>query len=589
MSTGDAAAFVTVNALQVRATHDFMTEDPFVWAAVQKINEATFMGGLDITTTRFDKAFEASETHKRVISTDWVASGKAVNAHFYYYGYACCVPVPHPDIPGEKVLNVVSPLDYELSVLFFSQLGMQFFVRFKDIDAYESISLGKLLRTPIVPVTPGAGGKRKRGVDSFQQLECIQVQANANNLGYPLMGGGTSHLLFVHHIPTRDGFLQSPVAMMRFDRQNMRYMMSDQVYASYWGSHPSHVCTITKDSARGRGGTTGREATYGMGQYANKDIHDDGKTYVFELTEQNQAQLQIAGAFAKKNREFNDHIAGRMMRNMLGSTRASTKSDGLNPHSMLSPFDANKILPPVDQTVTAGPVSAAYGNIDKFHQIVYEISCFLMGLPPQSMSPEGQKFAADDQGVLRSWDELIQSRHRVLSSPLEYGFRAAYYELSKRYVNDVYAVRKQQPAQTEDEVYREEYETALKNTGQEEEASLLEKERHKTFKQSLQSNIKVSINYNYVPKNTLEMLQAAMTLNMIKEDVFVRMAGALLGIAPGDLLLTQKERDAEAKRKTQIQQKDMEGQLKLQQQYAPAKPGKDGASSKPSGFGGAKK
>lgn len=208
------------------------------------------------------------------------------------------------------------------------------------------------------------------------------------------------------------------------------------------------------------------------------------------------------------------------------------------------------------------------------------------------MNPTQTKFAADDKGVLRSWDETLQSLQSGLNPSMEQGFRACNYQASKRFTNTLYRDIEQLESNTPDDdlepVSREHRKLIqqLRATDQNDEADALIKERKKSTKQQIQSKIIVTVSFNHIPRIDLPTLQAIAQLNFITEDVFARIATGLNGIAPGDALLTQKDRDKEAERKRKIEVTNTEEDLKMAKKYAPAKPGAKPAAKPAFGGGG---
>jgi len=368
-------SLITVNNKQIELVMDYVENDPFFYAAVNKINNGVFMGGVSVKIENFGKEQQIPEESQKSFRQNFGSAGRRANHLGFSVGYYLLIPVPNPDRRGEYILNVMDPRDFDVQILFLDNLAVQYFISIHDRPMAAMVSLGELLEKS--GQISRSEKKRPEG-SAYEQIYALQVQDNQTNHGWPLMGGGTSHLFYVTHPPTRKGFLQSPACFLRPERLNVRFMMQDQAYASYWMAHPLHVFNVTKDfrpgGAGAAGGTTGREVQYSVGQFAQADTLGQYKEFSFQRRAHEEASLLVAQEFARNQREYNSKHAGTLMSSLLGSTRPTVRSDGTNPHSMMSPVESYQIIPPLNQTIAAGPPSQAYGGVEKLNQIVTDLA-----------------------------------------------------------------------------------------------------------------------------------------------------------------------------------------------------------------------
>jgi hypothetical protein len=592
MATGGGSQgpfLVTVSQKQVEEVMDYVESDPLFFAAVNKINEGVFLGGVSVKINHFGKDQEIPDEAQKSFRTNYGNTGRRANLLGFAVGYSLQIPVPNPEEKGAYINNVVDPRDFDLHILYVSGLIVQYFITLHDRPLAGTVSVGELLEQ--TGQITALRTKKREGIT--EQIYTLQVQDNEVNRGWPLMGGGKSQLLYVRYPPNRRGNLQSPACFLRPERLNMRFMMQDQAYASYWMSHPLHVFNVTKDfrpgGSGGAGGATGREAQYAVGQFAQADTYGQKKEYAFQMREQEEASFKVAQTFARGQREYNSRTAGVLMSSMFGRTRPNIRSDGTNPNSVLSPCDSHSIIPPMNQQLDA-PQVQAFGGVETVNQIVTEMAYSIMGIVPQVMNPTQTKFAADDRGVLRSWDEALQSIQAKLAPSLEEGFRAANYLASKRHVNGLYRdMMRLEDEQDEDDLEpvsrdRRKLIKQLRDTDQKESADQVIKQHKRSTKQQIQQRIQVTVTFNHIPRIDMASLQALYQLNFIAEDVFARFSTGLNGISPDNALLTQEQRDKEAERKRKLDMTGKEDDLKLQKKFAPLKPSAKPAAAKPAGF-----
>jgi hypothetical protein len=218
---------------------------------------------------------------------------------------------------------------------------------------------------------------------------------------------------------------------------------------------------------------------------------------------------------------------------------------------------------------------------------VLSMAYSILGIIPQVMDPSGTKStkAADPLTVMREWDTALQSIQSDIVPMLVECYQVAYASGLSSYVNGVYKDFKAEAerldtaleadanaavnAESVKPLTRRQFEGLLNNAGQQDVVKSLRRERKRTVKQQISDAVDVSFSFNHVPRNTLQDLQLLYSLTVISEDVFVRMAGRLAGIATDDLLLTSEEREKERKKHAAEQLEQTEDELKLKQKYMP--------------------
>jgi hypothetical protein len=645
---------VSVNLDDVRAAQQFAASDEFVVAALNKIESAVFQGGLTVSLETFQKPVELSDDHQALISHEWREAAALVNREMFIVGFCVVKPVPSRKLSREWELHVIPSTFYQLQMVESSRLPRHYFVTYNDAT-YPQASLDELLqRQYLAPSDDNGNGEdmiTKQNGDNqaamappppkrsktlprpssaattaaatpLYRTNVIRLQANENNLGYPLVDGSRSHMIFVRYPPTPDGRLQSPVALLRRSMTSFRHMVDDEYYAHYWRTHPLHVIKITKNiagaGAGGGGGAggnvTGRE-TFGVGLFGNGDVENNQEAWRYQRNESEYLDWQLAQRAASEGRQLTARDKETARQSALAAQSATHEISPQNPNSLVAPSDAHNIVLGVNQDMAQGPKPEGHPSLDKIRDIVMDLAFSMLNIMPQVVNPQRTKQAGSDpQTVLREWDSALQNIQQWLRPVLEECYRVAYSQYDTVFVNDFYRAFKVESDRLEQEALenakkqpsynpqstgglltRTQFEEIASRNGQTDVVRSLRKERKRTVRQMISNGLRVTFSFNHTPINTLQNLRALYDWFVINEDTFVRMAGSLNGISKDDLLLDEKAREAERKKRTDQNNKNMEAELALRSKYEVAgkkstgKVGGGGGGGGGGGFGGGNK
>lgn len=347
--------------------------------------------------------------------------------------------------------------------------------------------------------------------------------------------------LYVAYPPSRHGELCTPLdSVWRYVRL-LEAAYEDEYYAEFHRTHPPFVVQ-PPNSIR-----TNHDDVLRQGVYADADAEQDEANKRFTIVRHAEEELRMA--------------VGTATEATLDATKQSVQyaasiyghNDPTHPRIQAA---AN---PPYMNYITLGqdtqmapnvPVPQQHANFREFETSIVVRVYSLMGIPPQLMSANVEKFASETSLVLRLYNATVQNLQKRLTDALS----DIWYEVNKR--NYKRALRRdydtRDPPRTAASADDDDEQDPLKAD------EIMVKEAQRKIRRAkeiapLLERYRVVVTFNHLPVIELADLMMLQQAYVIGEDQFVRMAAARFNIKPEHALLTQQQRDKERKRRLKNQ------------------------------------
>lgn len=271
-----------IDEKEFRLAYEFGTRNEFIRACLDKSISAVTKGGVsvkvfrgasakkplspDASSVNMQNEVELSQEHADLIHDEWGNNFVPEMMRYRtYFGLMVVRPVPRLDYPGEYVPYVLPWNKIRVGFVESSETpGRVYVVEYLDaeIGRYPMIDIQN--RSDPVAEAAEASSPTKRGKRKLNSTDGgdgsstsaaaattttptkttavpilnmdigLQVQGNPNNVGFPMIDGRKTHLIFVWDHPTTDGRIQSATALIRNKLQILSDAQVDESYVAVY-------------------------------------------------------------------------------------------------------------------------------------------------------------------------------------------------------------------------------------------------------------------------------------------------------------------------------------------------------------------